>query len=159
MLSFNPGKESGNSLARLQQGDRERSRLLSTPACLWLGEKECSCSSAARKAGTLLLVSGEESGNALAHLRQGEREPKNPATNKVNMTQELSNKGPAKNALTVCEDDPSFLYKDKPGFDCAFLEANNLDKCLKLHGDKTVGAASCPGSCGMVKECKKRHTK
>ncbi len=71
------------------------------------------------------------------------------------MPQELFDKVPAKNAVTVCEDDPSFLYKDKPGFDCAFLAANKPDKCLKLHGDETVGAASCPVSCGMVKECEK----
>ncbi len=75
------------------------------------------------------------------------------------MPQELFYKGPAKNALTVCKDDPSFLYKDKPGFDCTFLVANNPDKCLKLHGKKTMGAAICPVSCDMVKECEKRRTK
>ena len=109
----------------------------------------------ARRAGTLLLFSREKSGSALDHLRQGERERKNPATDNVDVPQESSNKGPVKNALTVCEDDPSFLYKDKPGFDCAFLAANKPDKCLKLHGDETVGAASCPLSCGMVNECEK----
>ncbi len=69
----------------------------------------------------LSLISGKESRNALTRLRRVERD-----------------KGPVKNSPTVCEDDPLFLYKDKPGFNCALLAANKPYKCLKLHGNKTM---------------------
>lgn len=56
-----------------------------------------------------------------------------------------------------CEDDPDFLYKDKEGLTCAYIGEYKPDKCLKLHGGETVGAASCPRSCGMVEECERLY--
>mmetsp|Transcript_15451 Transcript_15451/g.33454 ORF Transcript_15451/g.33454 Transcript_15451/m.33454 type:complete len:1872 (+) Transcript_15451:150-5765(+) len=52
-----------------------------------------------------------------------------------------------------CVDDPAFLYKDKPGIDCAYIAKNKPEKCLKLHGGEKVGVTSCPESCDMVDEC------
>ena len=53
----------------------------------------------------------------------------------------------------VCADDPTFLYKDKPGYDCAYIGRERPEKCAKVHNGNTVGAVDCPESCGMVQEC------
>ncbi len=45
------------------------------------------------------------------------------------------------------KDDPSFILKDKPGFDCPFVVKNKLAKCTKFD------AAFCPESCDMREEC------
>merc|ERR1712085_101035 len=52
-----------------------------------------------------------------------------------------------------CKDDPAFLYKDKPGFTCAFIGTMKPERCAKLHNGEAIGIASCPESCNMVQEC------
>ena len=47
-----------------------------------------------------------------------------------------------------CQDDPNFLYKDKPGFTCEYMAANKPDKCIK-----PLFVTSCPVSCNLVEEC------
>ena len=69
---------------------------------------------------------------------EGQHSNSKYTTSNIDNSQEASDKGPTKNAITVCKDDPSFLYKDQPGIDCAFLGANKLEKCLKLHGNETL---------------------
>ena len=60
-------------------------------------------------------------------------------------------------AGVLCEDDPSFLYKNKTGFTCEFIAQYNPDKCFKLVDGEKVGIVSCPVSCSMVAECKAMH--
>ncbi|KAL9184843.1 hypothetical protein ACHAXT_002620 [Thalassiosira profunda] len=61
-------------------------------------------------------------------------------------------------AEIVCEDDADFRYKDKPEMTCAYIGKYKPDKCLKLHNGEAVGAASCPVSCKMEKECKAMYS-
>ncbi|EJK59700.1 hypothetical protein THAOC_20042 [Thalassiosira oceanica] len=53
----------------------------------------------------------------------------------------------------VCEDDPSFLYKNRPGYDCAYIARELPEKCSKTHNGNLVGFVDCPVSCGMVDKC------
>jgi len=59
------------------------------------------------------------------------------------------------NESGLCADDPVFLHRGKPGFDCEFIAKNKPDKCYKdLDGGK-LGVISCPKSCNMMEECLK----
>ena len=58
-------------------------------------------------------------------------------------------------ADVVCEDDPTFLYKDIEGRDCKYVAENG--KCEKLHNEEKIGPASCPVACDMVKECEEMY--
>jgi len=47
-----------------------------------------------------------------------------------------------------CSDDPTFLYKNKPGYNCVFIAKTKPKKCVR------IGAISCPKSCNMREECR-----
>ncbi|KAL3808455.1 hypothetical protein ACHAXA_010915, partial [Cyclostephanos tholiformis] len=53
----------------------------------------------------------------------------------------------------TCVDDPSFLYKDTPGYTCEYIGVNKPEKCGKIHNGQKVGVFKCPVSCQMVAEC------
>jgi len=66
---------------------------------------------------------------------------------------EPSNQEAVEPSSTVCKDSETFLYKEKPGWDCAYIGESDPNKCLKLHNGVSVGIADCPKSCNMVDKC------
>ncbi len=74
----------------------------------------------------------------------------------VSVSYEARGASEEKVVVPPCADDPNFLYKDKPGFDCAFVGKYKPEKCAKKTQDGAVaiGVAPCPVSCGMVEECR-----
>jgi len=62
--------------------------------------------------------------------------------------------GESSDESNSCSDDPTFLYKNKPDFDCGYIAKNKPAKCFGLQNGVKIGISSCPKSCNLVNDCK-----